>query len=56
MYAYCGNNPVLRIDPAGISWKTFWDDFTDFLKTARDDIKDIAKKSKKQRRYKFTIR
>ena len=24
LYAYCGNNPVMSIDPDGLSWKSFW--------------------------------
>lgn len=29
LFAYCGNNPVMRIDPTG---KSFWDDLIDFGK------------------------
>ena len=25
MFAYCGNNPVMRVDTAGNWWDTFWD-------------------------------
>ncbi|QVK19273.1 hypothetical protein KHQ81_06130 [Mycoplasmatota bacterium] len=25
MYAYCANNPVMRIDPSGYLWKEIWD-------------------------------
>ena len=31
MYAYCGNNPVNRIDPLGTFWKELWDGFTHTL-------------------------
>ena len=28
MYAYCGNNPVNRVDSTGQFWKELWDAFT----------------------------
>lgn len=28
MFAYCGNNPVNRVDPMGKFWKELWDVFT----------------------------
>ncbi|MCL2145465.1 MAG: RHS repeat-associated core domain-containing protein, partial [Endomicrobia bacterium] len=30
LYAYCGNNPVMRIDETGYSWKSFWKAFGRF--------------------------
>ena len=24
LYAYCGNNPVMNVDPNGNSWSNFW--------------------------------
>lgn len=24
LYAYCGDNPVMNVDPTGLSWKNFW--------------------------------
>ena len=42
MYAYCGNNPVNRVDPTGMFWKEIgdffskaWDTFTQTLQQAR---------------------
>ena len=26
LYAYCGNNPVMYVDPSGHSWESFWND------------------------------
>jgi len=34
MYAYCGNNPVMRIDPFGYKW---WEDFTERVGNAYND-------------------
>lgn len=34
MFAYCGNNPVSRIDPSGL----FWNEICDFLKTVVNEI------------------
>ncbi|WP_438848863.1 RHS repeat domain-containing protein [Anaerocaecibacter muris] len=31
LYAYCGNNPVMFIDPHGTSWKSFWKGVGDFF-------------------------
>ena len=31
MYAYCGNNPVNRVDPAGLFWSELWSAFTQTL-------------------------
>ena len=36
MFAYCGNNPVNRVDPTGTSWEGVWN----FLKTAYDEIRN----------------
>ena len=32
MFAYCGNNPVIHIDPSGQSYKEFWDAFVQTVK------------------------
>ncbi len=34
MYAYCGNNPVNRVDPTGQFWKELWDAFTQTIQQA----------------------
>ena len=31
MYAYCGDNPVMRVDPTGKFWKELWNAFTQKL-------------------------
>ncbi|TCL41921.1 RHS repeat-associated core domain-containing protein [Harryflintia acetispora] len=35
-YTYCGNNPVMLIDPSGQSWKSFWSDARDWAKGFMD--------------------
>ncbi len=32
LFAYCGNNPVMRIDENGCSWKSFWKKVGNFFK------------------------
>jgi hypothetical protein len=39
MFAYCGNNPVLRLDPAGYSW---WGDFWEWVKDSTEEKKEKA--------------
>ena len=34
MFAYCGNNPVNRVDPTGQFWKELWDAFTQTIQQA----------------------
>jgi len=34
LYAYCGNNPVMRIDTQGSDWNSFWEKVNRFLKGA----------------------
>jgi hypothetical protein len=34
MFAYCGNNPVNRVDPTGQFWKELWDAFTQSIQQA----------------------
>ena len=34
MFAYCGNNPVNRVDPTGQCWKELWDAFTQTIQQA----------------------
>ena len=34
MFAYCGNNPVNRVDPTGQFWKELWDAFTQAIQQA----------------------
>lgn len=36
LFAYCGNNPVMRIDENGCSWKSFWRGVGDFFKKVGD--------------------
>ena len=31
LFAYCGNNPVNRVDPYGTAWGDIWDEFIEFL-------------------------
>ena len=31
MYAYCGNHPVMRVDPSGYLWKEIWDNVGDLF-------------------------
>ena len=31
LYAYCGNNPVIAMDPTGSSWNSFWKGVGDWL-------------------------
>ncbi len=38
MYAYCGNNPVMRVDPSGYSWKGVGDIFEDVKDTVIDNV------------------
>jgi len=42
MFAYCGNNPVLRLDPAGYSW---WTDFWEWVKEKAEQQKEEASKN-----------
>jgi hypothetical protein len=38
MFAYCGNNPVSRIDSYGASWwQDFWSDVRDWLAEGKED-------------------
>lgn len=32
LFAYCGNNPVMRIDENGCSWSSFWNGFINICK------------------------
>ena len=34
MFAYCGNDPVNRVDPTGQFWKELWDAFTEAMQQA----------------------
>lgn len=38
MYAYCGNNPINRVDSTGM----FWEEIGDWFKNAWDDVKTWA--------------
>ena len=31
MFAYCGNNPIIRSDSGGASWQELWEAFRDAL-------------------------
>ena len=31
LYAYCGNNPVMRVDPNGTDWNSFWEGFGNWI-------------------------
>ena len=37
MFAYCGNNPVMRIDLTGHSWREFWEDVREWLEEKKED-------------------
>lgn len=39
MFAYCGNNPVMRLDPAGYSW---WSNFWEWVKDMTMEQKEKA--------------
>ena len=32
LYAYCGNNPVMYVDPMGHSWESFWNGVGNWFK------------------------
>ena len=32
LYAYCGNNPVMAVDPNGASWSSFWSSVGNWFK------------------------
>jgi len=40
MYAYTANNPVMRVDPSGYSWKGFWKGVGDFFEDVKDTVID----------------
>ena len=41
-YVYCGNNPVMRVDPVGESWRDFWANLADFSITIVSGTISIA--------------
>ena len=41
LYAYCGNNPVMAIDPNGCSWSSFWNGVGNWFKSAGNSIKNF---------------
>lgn len=42
LFAYCGNNPVMRIDENGCSWSSFWKGVKKFFKKVWNGIKKAA--------------
>lgn len=42
LFAYCGNNPVMRIDENGCSWSSFWSGVKSFFKKVWSGIKRVG--------------
>lgn len=42
LFAYCGNNPVMRIDDDGRSWKSFWNGVKKFFKGVGNFFKKVG--------------
>ena len=42
LFAYCGNNPVMRIDENGCSWSGFWSGVKSFFKKVWSGIKRVG--------------
>lgn len=41
MFAYCGNNPVIRYDPTGHNWwNTLWEDIRDWLEEKKEEAEN----------------
>ena len=40
MFAYCGNDPVMRIDICGYAWKEFLEELNAFIKELRENLKN----------------
>ena len=41
LYAYCGNNPVMRVDYTGCGWNEFWEGVGNFFKNIGNAIRDF---------------
>ena len=37
MFAYCGNNPITRVDLTGLSWREFWENVKEWLEEKKED-------------------
>ena len=42
MFAYCGNNPIVRIDPSGMYWSDLWNGIKSFIRKALHTGNNIA--------------
>ena len=49
MFAYCGNNPVVRVDPYGYSW------FSDFLQIVKDWLEERKEEGKSNEDHTETV-
>ena len=42
LYAYCGNNPVMYMDPAGTSWASFWSSVGNWFKSNWEKVVSVV--------------
>ncbi len=42
LFAYCSNNPIMRFDPNGNSWKDFWNGVKNFGNTIKNGFKSVV--------------
>ena len=45
LYAYCGNNPVMNVDPNGCSWNSFWNNVGNWFKKVGNGISNFFSNS-----------
>lgn len=43
LYAYCGDNPVMYVDPTGHSWESFWNDVGNWFNNTFSGFIDLSK-------------